>query len=97
MKAVAKFDIDFAPMIPVEAGESDAVVKFDAPPSPRSSHSMQRRRDALAEVFPESPIERRVLGEIVAGTAVAASASGTKVPTSANKSRNLAVRRGMLG
>jgi hypothetical protein len=94
MKAVAKFDIDFAPIIPVEATESDAVVKFDA--AVRHVHRMQGRRDALAEVFPESPIERSVLWESVAGTAVASSAIGIKVPTSANKSRNLAFRRCML-
>jgi hypothetical protein len=94
MKAAAKFDKDFAPIIPAEATESDAVVRFDA--AVRHVHHRQGRRDALAEVFPESPIKPSVLWEIVAGTAVASSAIGTKVPTSANKGRNLAVGCCML-
>ncbi len=51
--------ISFAPIIPVEAGESDAVVKFDA--AVRHGHGIPFKdaETRSPKSFPESPVERQ--------------------------------------
>src|SRR5664279_145672 len=65
VEPIAKFDKNFARVIPVETSEGGAVVEFDA--AVGDVQRVQRGGDALAEILAQRQIEGGVSGEIAAG------------------------------
>src|SRR5580704_2082646 len=65
VEAIAKFDVDFAWVVPVEAAEGDAVIEFHA--AICDVYRVQGSGEALAEIFAKRKIEGGVLRQIVAG------------------------------
>jgi hypothetical protein len=55
VEAIAKFDVEFARVVPVEAAEGEAIVILDA--AIRNVQRGQRRGEAFAEILAERKIE----------------------------------------
>src|ERR1035438_5035168 len=78
MEAIAKFDVNFPWIVPVESAEGNAVIEFYAPVG--NVDGIQRSGKALAKIFSEGKIESCMLRQVIPGIRLSGKCIGETRP-----------------